>query len=64
MHFRLFHNIFIADLSGKWKLSRVLTPFVTGPEDRKSIRIIGHSRSLALTASETFQNGATFGVTK
>ena len=22
MHFRLFHNTFIADLSGKWKLSR------------------------------------------
>jgi len=41
MHLRLFHNTFIADLSGKWKLSRVLTPFVTGPEDRKSIRIIG-----------------------
>ena len=41
MHFRLFHNTFTADLSGKWKLSRVLTPFVTGPEDRKSIRIIG-----------------------
>lgn len=41
MHFRLFHNTFIADLSGKWKLSRVLTPFVTGPEDRKSFRVIG-----------------------
>lgn len=41
MHFRLFHSTFIADLSGKWKLSRVLTPFVTGPEDRKSFRVIG-----------------------
>ena len=41
MHFRLFNNTFIADLSGKWKLSRVLTPFVTGPEDRKSFRVIG-----------------------
>ena len=41
MHLRLFNNTFIADLSGKWKLSRVLTPFVTGPKDAKSIRIIG-----------------------
>lgn len=41
MHFRLFHNTFIADLSGKWRLSRVLTPFVTGPENKKSCRVIG-----------------------
>ena len=41
MHFRLFNNTFITGLTGKWKLSRALTPFVTGPEDAKSIRIIG-----------------------
>ena len=34
----LFNNNIKADLSGEWKLSRILTPFVTGPEDKRSTK--------------------------